>query len=139
MVQRLTLRVRFDFYNSTADQPKIGIVSNCANIVNGRGGSHASAQIRAVPNHFTEGNRHPCRVRPDQRQAAWRAQRSISGKRVARLTRVNAIRGVSRRRSFFVTTQRDQRQRPAPDLTSKHEFVADSNQLWVADMTYVPT
>jgi putative transposase len=63
----------------------------------------------------------------------------ISGKRVARLMRSNAIRGVSRRRGFVVTTQRDQRQRPAPDLV-KREFKADGpNQLWVADMTYVPT
>jgi len=63
----------------------------------------------------------------------------ISGKRVARLMRINAIRGVSRRRSFIVTTRRDQRQRPAPDLV-KREFTADGpNQLWVADMTYVPT
>jgi putative transposase len=64
---------------------------------------------------------------------------TISGKRVARLMRANAIRGVSRRRGFVVTTQRDQRHRPAPDLV-KREFVADgANQLWVADMTYVPT
>jgi putative transposase len=63
----------------------------------------------------------------------------INGKRVARLMRANAIRGVSRRRGFVVTTQRDQRQRPAPDLV-KREFKADGpNQLWVADMTYVPT
>lgn len=63
----------------------------------------------------------------------------ISGKRVARLMRANAIRGVSRRRGFVVTTQRDQRQRPAPDLV-KREFKADGpNQLWVADMSYVPT
>jgi putative transposase len=63
----------------------------------------------------------------------------ISGKRVARLMRINAIRGVSRRRNFVVTTRRDQRQRLAPDLV-KREFVADGpNQLWVADMTYVPT
>jgi putative transposase len=63
----------------------------------------------------------------------------VNGKRVARLMRVNAIRGVSRRRAFVVTTQRDQRQRPAPDLV-KREFKADgANQLWVADMTYVPT
>jgi putative transposase len=64
---------------------------------------------------------------------------SISRKRVARLMRCHAIRGVSRRRGFVVTTRRDARQRPAPDLV-RREFVADSaNQLWVADMTYVPT
>ena len=63
----------------------------------------------------------------------------VSGKRVARLMRCNAIRGVSRRRAFIVTTRRDERQRPAPDLV-KREFSADgANQLWVADMTYVPT
>ncbi len=63
----------------------------------------------------------------------------VAGKRVARLMRCNAIRGVSRRRGFVVTTRRDQRQRPAPDLVQR-EFRADGpNQLWVADMTYVPT
>lgn len=36
----------------------------------------------------------------------------VSGKRVARLMRVNAIRGMSRRRGFFVTARRDERQRP---------------------------
>lgn len=63
----------------------------------------------------------------------------ISSKRVARLMRCNAIRGVSRRRAFIVTTRRDEHQRPARDLV-KREFSADGpNQLWVADMTYVPT
>jgi putative transposase len=64
---------------------------------------------------------------------------NISGKRVARLMRSNGICGVSRRRGFVVTTRRDERQRPAPDLV-KREFTANGpNQLWVADMTYVPT
>jgi len=63
----------------------------------------------------------------------------ISGKRVARLMRSNGIRGVSRRRGFVVTTRRDERQRPTPDLV-KREFTANGpNQLWVADMTYVPS
>ncbi len=44
-----------------------------------------------------------------------------------------------RRRSWVVTTRRDPKQRPAPDLVQR-QFVADGpNQLWVADMTYVPT
>ena len=56
----------------------------------------------------------------------------VSAKRVARLMRTHAIRGISRRRGFVVTTRRDQRQRPAPDLVQR-EFVADGpNQLWVA-------
>jgi putative transposase len=63
----------------------------------------------------------------------------ISRTRVARLMRKAGIRGISRRRGFVVTTERDLRQRPAPDLV-KRRFVADGpNQLWVADMTYVPT
>jgi putative transposase len=64
---------------------------------------------------------------------------AISRKRVARLMRCAQIRGVSRRRSYVVTTRRDVRQRPAPDLVNR-QFTADGpNQLWVADMTYIPT
>ena len=63
----------------------------------------------------------------------------VGRKRVARLMRSAGLRGVSRRRGFVVTTQRDPKQRPAPDLVNR-QFVADApNQLWVADMTYVPT
>jgi putative transposase len=63
----------------------------------------------------------------------------VSRKRVAALMRQHGIRGISRRRGFTVTTRRDTRQRPAPDLVQR-KFEADGpNQLWVADMTYVPT
>ena len=63
----------------------------------------------------------------------------ISRKRIARLMRVAGLQGVSRRRGFVVTTERNQRVRPAPDLV-KRKFIAERpNQLWVADMTYVPT
>jgi putative transposase len=63
----------------------------------------------------------------------------VSRQRVARLMRLAHIRGVSRRRAFVVTTRRDKDKQPAPDLV-KREFKADGpNQLWVADMTYVPT
>jgi putative transposase len=63
----------------------------------------------------------------------------IGRKRVARLMRQAHIRGVSRRRSYVVTTHRDKKQRPAPDLVNRC-FTADGpNQLWVADITYVPT
>ena len=62
-----------------------------------------------------------------------------SRKRIAALMRANGIVGVSRRRGYCVTTKRNPKDRPAPDLV-KREFVAtDINQLWVADMTYVPT
>lgn len=62
-----------------------------------------------------------------------------SRKRLARLMRQGQMRGVSRRRDYVVTTERDKRQRPAPDLVNR-EFVARGiNELWVADMTYLPT
>jgi transposase InsO family protein len=63
----------------------------------------------------------------------------ISRKRIARLMRRAGLHGVSRRRGFVVTTRRDASSKAAPDLV-KREFVASGpNQLWVADMTYVPT
>ena len=63
----------------------------------------------------------------------------ISRQRVARLMRVAGLRGVSRRRSFTVTTRRDERQRPAADLVNRKFAASGPDQLWVADMTYVPT
>jgi putative transposase len=48
------------------------------------------------------------------------------------------LAGVSRRKST-VTTRRNRSARPAPDLVDR-QFSADKpNQLWVADITYVPT
>ena len=64
---------------------------------------------------------------------------TISRKRVARLMRKARIRGISRRRGFVVTTERDPRQRPAPDLVQRRFIANGPNQLWVADMTYIPT
>jgi putative transposase len=76
---------------------------------------------------------------PRVRAALAHAGVAASRKRVARLMRLGGMRGVSRRRGYVVTTQRDKRQRPAPDLV-KRTFVATAiNQLWVADMTYIPT
>jgi transposase InsO family protein len=38
-----------------------------------------------------------------------------------------------------VTTRRDKESRPAPDLVDRN-FTADRpNQLWIADITYIPT
>ena len=62
-----------------------------------------------------------------------------SRKRIARLMRAAGLRGVSRRRGFTVTTERNRRERPVPDLVNR-QFSADApNHLWVADMTYIPT
>lgn len=62
----------------------------------------------------------------------------VSRKRIARLMRAMELAGVSRRKKFR-TTRRDPAARPAPDLVDR-EFVAERpNQLWVADITYIPT
>jgi len=63
----------------------------------------------------------------------------VGCKRVARLMRAGGIRGVSRRRGFVVTTRRDPKRPVAPDLVKRQFTAAAPNELWVADMTYVPT
>jgi putative transposase len=62
----------------------------------------------------------------------------VSRKRVARLMRRAQLVGASRRRRIF-TTVRDRDSRPAPDLVDRDFTVTESNRLWVADLTYVPT
>lgn len=62
----------------------------------------------------------------------------VSEKRVARLMRCLGIQGVSRRRSGFRTTMRNG-ERPAPDLVERDFTATGRDQLWVADITYVPT
>jgi putative transposase len=63
----------------------------------------------------------------------------VSRKRIARLMRVAGLRGTCRRRGFVVTTRRDKKQRPAPDLVNREFIASGPNRLWVADITYVPT
>ena len=63
----------------------------------------------------------------------------VNHKRIERLMRLAGIQGVSRRRRFVVTTQRQRGARAAPDLVKRQFCATDINQLWVADMTYVPT
>ena len=64
--------------------------------------------------------------------------RRVSRKRVARLMRAAQLRGVSRRK-FVVTTTRAADARPAPDLVRRAFTETGPNQLWVADITYIPT
>jgi putative transposase len=59
-------------------------------------------------------------------------------KRVARLMRRAGIQGCHRRRSFH-TTQRDPQADLAPDLVQRTFAASAPNQLWIADITYVPT
>jgi putative transposase len=62
----------------------------------------------------------------------------VGRKRVARLMREAGIQGVSRRKTVF-TTRRDPQARPAPDLVDRDFGAAGPDQLWVSDITYVPT
>jgi putative transposase len=62
----------------------------------------------------------------------------VGRKRVARLLQVAGLAGVSRR-PFVTTTRRDPAARPAPDLVQRRFAVEGPNQLWVADITYIPT
>jgi putative transposase len=59
-------------------------------------------------------------------------------KRIARLMRNAGLVGASHRRGA-TTTRRDTDARPAPDLVDRKFTASRPNQLWVADITYVPT
>ena len=72
--------------------------------------------------------------------AALRARgERVGQKRVARLMERAGIRGVSRRRWTTGTTRRDAKARPAVNLVNRDFSAEGPNQLWVADITYVPT
>jgi putative transposase len=74
------------------------------------------------------------RIHRDLRAAGERVGR----KRVARLLKQAGLRGVSRRK-WPVTTVRAPHARPAPDLVNRAFTATGPNQLWVSDITYVPT
>jgi len=74
------------------------------------------------------------RIHRDLRDAGVRVGR----KRVARLLKQAGLRGVSRRK-WPVTTIRAEHARPAPDLVQRAFTATGPNQLWVADITYIPT
>jgi putative transposase len=58
--------------------------------------------------------------------------------RVARVMRAEGIQGVTRRK-WVTTTDRDEDKGPAPDLVDRDFTATDPDQLWVADITYIPT
>ena len=60
-------------------------------------------------------------------------------KRIARLMRQADLVGASHRKGGPVTTRRDKDARPAPDLVDRKFTAPGPDQLWVADITYVPT
>jgi putative transposase len=95
-------------------------------------------------------------VLTEQIRAAFNANRQVYGsprihtelagdgirvgrKRVARLMREADIVGCHRRKRSFSITQQDPKAEAAPDLVDRKFVATAPNQLWVADVTYVPT
>jgi putative transposase len=62
----------------------------------------------------------------------------VGKKRIARLMRKAGIQGVSRRRGYK-TTRKNPQASPAPDLVDRNFTASRPDQLWVADVTYIPT
>ena len=75
---------------------------------------------------------------PRPRRSASRGERH-GRKRIARLMREAGLVGASHRRGGPTTTRRDKDARPAPDLVDRNFTASRPDQLWVADITYVPT
>ena len=62
----------------------------------------------------------------------------VGHNRLARLMRAAGLQGASRRR-WALTTVRDRKARPAPDLVERNFVAEGRDRLWVADITYIPT
>ena len=62
----------------------------------------------------------------------------VGRKRIARLMRTMSLMGACRRK-WVGTTKRDRDARPAPDLVERNFTVERRDQLWIADITYIPT
>ncbi len=74
------------------------------------------------------------RMQAELRDDGWR----VNHKRVLRLMRLDGLQGATRRKKWR-TTKRDRYARPAPDLIERDFSVEGRDQLWVADITYIPT
>ena len=72
-------------------------------------------------------------------RAARRAGHDVGRDQVARLMRERGICGVSRQRKKVFTTRADPDAVRAPDLVNRDFTAAAPDQLWVTDLTYVPT
>jgi putative transposase len=75
------------------------------------------------------------RLLGDRREAGER----VGKKRIARLMRHDGLAGVSRRRGPARARRMIPEAPQAPDLVRRVFTASEPNQLWVADITYVPT
>ena len=119
------LRVsRSGYYASRARAPSARALRN----------EELTEQIRAI-HACSRGTYGAPRILTELREAGV----TVNRKRVARLMAVAGIEGVSRRKKKVKTTVQDKDAPPVPDLVER-DFTADGpNQLWVADITYIPT
>lgn len=74
------------------------------------------------------------RIHAELKPLGWR----VGKKRVARLMAEAGIVGITRRR-YNPTTVRNKKERPAPDLVDRKFQASGPNELWVADITEIPT
>ena len=74
------------------------------------------------------------RVHADLKELGY----AVGEKRVARLMRQAGLKGVSPRKWTTTTTPNDA-DKKAPDLVKRRFKANRPNQLWVADITYIPT
>jgi putative transposase len=82
----------------------------------------------------SDGSYGALRIHEDLKEAGFR----VGKKRVARLMRRHGIVGVTRRRGPTTTTRAAGAPR-GPDLVERDFSAGGPDQLWVADITYVPT
>ena len=90
-------------------------------------------RIREI-HQYSRGTYGAPRIHAELKKRGWRVGR----KRVARLMRAAKLEGVSRRK-WIGTTQRRKGARPAPDLVERNFTANGPDQLYVADITYIPT
>jgi putative transposase len=91
------------------------------------------AQLRAF-HARSDGTYGAPRLLEDLREAGVQ----VGQKRIARLLRGAGLQGVSRRRGVR-TTRRGREETPAADLVQRDFTAPAPDQLWVADITYIPT
>jgi putative transposase len=90
-------------------------------------------QIRTIHDH-SDGTYGRPRIHAELKEHG----EQVGEKRVGRLMQEEGLEGVSRR-ATTTTTRRAEDARPAADLVDRKFEASGPNQLWVADITYIPT
>lgn len=96
--------------------------------------NNALTEIIAAVHTWSRGTYGVPRMYDELRERGY----TLGKNRIARLMREAELQGVSRRKKHF-TTRRDSNARPAPDLVQRRFQAEGPDELWVSDITYVPT